>query len=102
MNTGPFEELNQADRECAIDCVAACAVLSARIPSVGKPLYDWLATEFASTHGVPKNVARYALRAIGQKLYGSDWGFTVTKKEDKLITVFVSEEAENPGAILNN
>jgi hypothetical protein len=100
MNTGPFEELNQADRECAIDCVAAVTVLAARIPSVGKPLFDWLATEFASTHGIPKSLVNQALRQIGQQLFKSDWGFSVTKKDDKLITLFLPTEQKD--AIMKN
>jgi hypothetical protein len=99
-----FEELNQTDRECAIDCAIAATVLAARIPSCGKPLYDWLITEFASTYNLPKNAARSALRDISQQLYKTDWGFSVTKKEEKLITLFVPVEAsgDGDGAVLKN
>jgi hypothetical protein len=90
-----FEDLNQADRECAIDCAVAAVILASRIPSVGKPLYDWLTTEFATTYNLPKNAVRYILRDIGQSLYGTDWAFSVTKKEEKLITLFVPVEASS-------
>jgi hypothetical protein len=102
----PFDELNETDRACAIDCVVACTVLAARIPACGKPLFDWLTTEFASQYGVPKNVIRYVLRHIGQTLYSTDWGFTATKKNEKLVTLFVPEGAQkkdgDADVILNN
>jgi hypothetical protein len=99
-----FEELNQADQECAIDCAVAATVLAARIPSVGKPLYDWLASEFATTYNLPNNIVRSVLHDIGQTLYKTDWGFSVTKKEEKLITLFVPVEAssDGAGAVSNN
>jgi hypothetical protein len=91
----PFEELNQADRECAIDCAVAATVLAARIPNVSKPLFDYLIAEFAAAYNLPQNSVRYALRDIGQTLYDTDWGFLVTKKEEKLITLFVPAEASS-------
>jgi hypothetical protein len=95
----PFEELNETDRECAIDCAVAVTVLAARIPSVSKPLYDYLITEFAAAYNLPKNSVRYALRDIGQTLYDTDWGFSVTKKEEKLITLFVpADSGDGAGA----
>lgn len=97
-----FEELNEADRESAIDCAIAAVILASRIPSVGKPLYDWLTTEFASTYNLPKNVVRSILREVGQTLYKTDWGFSVTKKDEKLITLFVPVQASGDGAVLNN
>jgi hypothetical protein len=92
---GPFEELNKSDRESAIDCTVATVILASRIPSCGKPLYDWLITEFASTYGLPKNAVRWALRDIGQRLYGTDWAFSVTKREERVITLFLP--VKSPG-----
>jgi hypothetical protein len=100
-----FEELNQADRECAIDCAVAAVILASRIPNVGKPLYDWLITEFANTYNLPQDAVRYALRNIGQSLHDTDWGFSVTKKEERLITLFVPVEAsggDGDKVVLNN
>jgi hypothetical protein len=97
-----FEELNQADRQRAIDCAIAVAILSTRIPAAGKPLYDWLAAEFATTYNLPKNAVRSVLRDIGQQLYKTDWGFSVTKKEEKLITLFVPVESSGGDGAGNN
>ena len=98
-----FEELNQTDRECAIDCTVATVILASRIPSCSKPLYDWLITEFATTYNLPRNAVRWALRDIGQRLYGTDWAFSVAKKDEKVITVFTpAKPSAGDGVVLNN
>jgi hypothetical protein len=84
----PFDQLNEADQKAAIDIGICVAVLGARIPSCGKPLFDYVATEFVSCYSLPPNIAKYALREVGQSLFSSEWTFTIEKTGQGLVTTF--------------
>lgn len=102
MISEPFNELNETDKQRAIDCAVAVVILSTRIPTVGKSLHEWLIAEFANSYKLPAQVVRYALRHIGEALYDSDWAYSVTKQDQKLITVFEPAEEGPQGAISLN
>jgi hypothetical protein len=93
----PFEQLNDEDRMAAIDVAIAAVLIGLRIPSTGKPLYDWIATEFSSCRSLPPNVVKYALRSLGQELYGQDWTMTIEKRGGGLVTKFVPQGAGGNG-----
>lgn len=95
----PFEQLSEADQKAAIDIGVCVAVLGTRVPSCGKPLFDYVATEFVSSYNLPPNIAKYALRQIGRSLYTSNWTFTVEKRGNELVTRFErpgNEDGHNP------
>ena len=91
----PFDELSEADQKAAIDIGICVSVLGARIPSCGRPLFDYIATEFVSCYSLPPNIAKYALRQIGQSLFNTEWTFTVEKTSDGLVTTFTPVEQNN-------
>jgi hypothetical protein len=84
----PFEQLGAEDQKAAIDVGVCVTVLGTRVPSCGKPLFDFVATEFVSSYKLPPNMGKYALRQMGRSLFDSDWTFTVEKKGDALVTRF--------------
>lgn len=87
-----FNELSPKDQQAAIDLAVSTIVIGLRIPSTGKPLYDWMATEFASTHGLPPNKVKYALRGLGQTLLKENWELIITKDGQGVTTSFTSEQ----------
>jgi hypothetical protein len=91
--TGPYEQLNDADQKAAMDVAIATVLISLQIPSAGQPLYDYLVAEFSKSHGLPRQVVRYALRHLGQALYSQDWTLTVQKAESKVVTKFTPDSA---------
>ena len=95
QNSDAFEQLNHKDQKSAIDLAVATIVVGLRIPSTGKPLYDWMATEFASTYSIPPNVAKYALRSLGRRLMDQNWELTITKNGDGVTTSFTPEDRED-------
>lgn len=84
-----FDSLNDDDQKAGIDVGVATALIGLRIPSTGKPLYDYIVTEFASCRTLPPNTVKYALRSIGQSLLKSDWKMTIEKQHGRLVTTFV-------------
>ena len=90
----PFMQLNKEDQSAAIDVAVATILIGLRISSTGKPLYDWLATEFASCRSLPPNVVKYALRSLGTGLLRQNWTLTIEKQGDGLITKFTPENKE--------
>jgi hypothetical protein len=88
MPDKPFDQLSAADQKAAIDVGICVSVLGTRIPSCGKPLFDYIASEFVASHTLPANIVKYALRQIGQSLFDSNWEFTVKKLGSELITEF--------------
>jgi hypothetical protein len=99
-----FSQLNAEDQKAAIDVAVAAVLIGLRIPSTGKPLYDWMATEFASTRSLPPNVVKYALRSLGQALFRQNWTLIIEKDKDGIITKFTPEwkEGDDGDQILQN
>lgn len=96
-----FEELGEDDQMAAIDVAVATVLVGLRIPSTGKPLYDWVATEFASCRTLPPNVVKYALRHLGQSLYVQDWTLVIEKHGKEVVTKFSRPiSGENGQAII--
>jgi hypothetical protein len=93
--TEPSEQLNEEDQMAAIDVAIAAVLIGLRIPSAGKPLYDFLGSEFASSRGLPPNVVRYALRHLGQGLFAQDWTLVIEKRGAAVITKFSHPETSN-------
>lgn len=89
-----FDQLSEEDQKAAIDVAVAAIVIGLRIPSTGKPLYDWMATEFTSCRGLPANVVKYALRSLGGSLLKQNWELTITKNGEGITTVFTPESEE--------
>ena len=88
-HTDPFDELGPDDQKAAIDVAIAAILIGMRIPSPGQQqLHDWIATEFAGTHGLPSNKAKYALRSVGRTLVEEDWRLTITKEGPTFTTKF--------------
>jgi hypothetical protein len=93
-----FSQLGKEDQKAAIDVAVAAIVIGLRIPSTGKPLYDWMATEFTSCRGLPANVVKYALRSLGQGLLKENWTLTVEKDGEGISTRFVPIKKEGPNS----
>lgn len=101
----PFNELGPEDQKAAIDIAIAAILIGLRIQSTGKPLYDWIASEFASSRTLPPNVVRYALRHLGRALAHEDWALVIEKKGEALTTKFTpgalneaaAQDSEAPG-----
>lgn len=88
----PFSQLSSADQKDAIDIGVALTLLGSRLPSTGKPLFDYVATEFVSCYRLPHNLGRHVLRDVGHALIGGDWTLTIVKKGDEIVTSFSKEE----------
>jgi hypothetical protein len=84
----PFNELSDQDQKAAIDVAVAAVLIGLRIPTAGKPLYDYVATEFSSSRTLPPNIVRYALRSLGRTLFKQDWTMTITKTSEEVTTHF--------------
>lgn len=93
-----FNQLSEEDQKAAIDVAVAAIIIGLRIPSTGKPLYDWMATEFASSRGLPPNVVKYALRSVGEGLLKQNWSLTIEKDGEGLMTKFTPEKKEGPNS----
>jgi hypothetical protein len=96
-----FEQLGEKDQKAAINVAIGTILIGMQISSAGQQLYDWLATEFASSNGLPSNVVKYALRKLGQRLYKEDWTFYVEKSGDQITAHFTpigesEDEPKNP------
>jgi hypothetical protein len=89
--TRPFDQLNPEDQMAAIDVAVSTVLIGLRIPSANKPLYDFIATEFASCRQLPANVVRYALRSLGRELFDQDWTLTIEKREGRVVTKFSTQ-----------
>jgi len=87
-----FSQLATEDQKAAIDVAVSAILIGLRIPSTGKPLYDWMATEFSSCRSLPPNVVKYALRSLGQGLLSQNWTLTIEKDGEGIITKFVPEK----------
>ena len=87
-----FEQLSEEDQKAAIDVAVATILIGLRIPSTGKPLYDWIATEFTSSRSLPANVVKYALRSLGRSLAAQNWEMVIKKDGEGLTTVFTPEQ----------
>jgi hypothetical protein len=86
--TRPFDQLSPEDQRAAIDVAVSTVLIGLRIPSVDKPLYDFIATEFANSRQLPANVVRYALRSLGRELFDQNWTLTIEKHGDGVTTKF--------------
>lgn len=87
-NSDPFNQLSSEDQKRAIDVGIAAILIGLRIPSTGKPLYDYVASEFSSCYSIPANLARYALRSLGRNLTAQDWTLIIQKEGETLVTKF--------------
>lgn len=87
-HTDPFDQLGPDDKKAAIDVAVAAILIGLRIPSTGKPLYDWMATEFSGCHSLPLNMVRYALRSVGKSLATQNWELTIKKNGPEVTTSF--------------
>jgi hypothetical protein len=83
-----FTQLNDADQKAAIDVSIATVILGLRISSTGQALYDWVATEFATSRTIPANLTKYALRELGEVLLKEDWTLLIQKSGDQVTTEF--------------
>jgi hypothetical protein len=92
----PFEQLSEDDQKAAIDVCVSAVLLGLRIPTTGKPLYDWIATEFANCRTLPPNVVKYALRSLGKELYVQDWTMTIEKRGNGVATEFSTRVSGGP------
>lgn len=90
-NSKPFDQLSEDDQKAATDVAVATVVIGLRIPTAGKQLYDFIATEFASCRTIPRNIAKYSLRGLGESLFEQNWTMTITKKQGKVTTFFTPE-----------
>ena len=97
-----FEELSRKDQEAAIDAAIAVILLGVRIPTVGKELHDYIATEFTSCHGLPRNVVKYAFRSLGQSLFKDNWTLIIQKSGKGLTTKFAAEPIKNGDSLNEN
>lgn len=101
MKNDAFSQLNEEDQKAAVDVAIAAILIGLRIPSTGKPLYDWMATEFTSCRGLPANVVKYALRSLGKSLAVEDWSLVITKDGESIVTKFTPVKKEgNDGQIV--
>lgn len=87
-HTDPFNQLNADDQKCAIDVAIAAVLIGVRIPATGKPLYDYIATEFSASRTIPSNLAKYALRSLGRSLTHQDWTLQIEKEGEEIVTSF--------------
>src|SRR4029077_1616812 len=90
----PFNQLNKEDQKAAIDVAVAAILIGLRISSTGKPLYDWMANEFASCRGLPANVVKYALRSLGRSLLKQNWSLTIEKDGEGIMTKFTPKRKD--------
>lgn len=93
----PFEQLSDDDQKAAIDVAVALTILGTRIPTLQKPLTDFIVTEFTSCYGLPRNIVKYAFRELGANLFRQDWNLTATKAGPKLTTQFTPLETSGGG-----
>jgi len=82
-----FDQLSLGDQKCAIDISIAALIIGTRL-GADKALYDYVLAEFARSQTIPANLAKYALRSLGENLFKQDWSFTVTKKGSELAAQF--------------
>ena len=92
-----FTQLNDADQKAAIDVSIATVLLGLRISSTGQALYDWVATEFATSRTIPANLTKYALRELGAVLLKEDWTLMVEKTGEQITTHFTPVRKSNDG-----
>jgi hypothetical protein len=95
LESDAFNQLGPEDQKAAIDVAIAAVLIGLRISTTGKPLYDWMATEFAATHNIPPNVAKYALRSLGRGLTAQNWTLIINKDGEGVTTQFKPEKKEN-------
>src|SRR4029077_1830466 len=87
-----FDALNELDQKAAIDVAVGLVVIGLRITTIDKALYDFIATEFSSSRGLPSNPVKYALRSLGRRLYEQDWTMTIEKTGKGVTTHFAPVE----------
>lgn len=101
--SNPFNQLSDEDQAAAIDVAISAVLIGLRMPSAGKPLYDYIATEFAASRGLPANIVRYALRNLGRDLYDQDWTMTITKTGPAMKTHFTPDKPfQSDGEIIQH
>jgi hypothetical protein len=86
-----FTQLNDDDQKAAVDVSVATVVLGLRISSTGQALYDWVATEFATSRSIPSNLTKYALRDLGKVLLKEDWTLLIEKSGEQVTTHFTPQ-----------
>jgi hypothetical protein len=59
-----------------------------RINAPSKLVYDYIASEFASSRSLPPNVVKYALRSLGRRLFEQDWTIVIEKTGKGVVTTF--------------
>lgn len=97
-NLKPFEQLSVDQQKVAIDLVAACSVIVTRLPSISQEVFKAIETEFAAQYDAPANIARYAMRSLGQTLFQTEWTWTATKGDDNVLATYFTQEPESlPG-----
>lgn len=94
MKTSPFEELSVEMQKAATDVGCLATALGVRLPSAGKPLFDFVCEEFLKSYALG-NSGKYALREVGKELWNSDWEFTITKRGKRLVTKFEKLQGGN-------
>jgi hypothetical protein len=99
-NAKPFDQLSETDQRVAIDIACAMSVLVTRLPQL--KVGDAVMTEFAHQFELPSNLAKYALRQVGQTLFKTTWEFGVSKEEDGTVSTYfkqgetVDQDGPNP------
>ena len=96
-NLKPFEQLSVDQQKVAIDLVVACSLIVTRLPSINVEAFKAIERDFAAKYDVPANVARYALRSLGQTLFQSAWNCMITKDTESNIATHFQQGSESPG-----
>lgn len=94
----PFEELSVDQQKVAIDLVVACSLIVTRLPTISQEVFKAIEAEFAAQYDAPANIARYAMRSLGNTMFETEWTCTVTKGDDNVLATHFKQEPESlPG-----
>jgi hypothetical protein len=88
-NPKPFEDLSPTDQVVAIEIAVVASLLITRLPAASDLIFDAISKEFAAFYDIRSNIAKYALRSLGQTLFNTQWTFSIIKDaQGNILTSF--------------
>jgi hypothetical protein len=96
MDLKPFDKLDETQQRCCIDIAIGIAVIAARVPGFGKPLFKAISDQWAQSANLDPNHCKYALTGVSNQLFNSSWEFHVHKEGESMVCRFV-KHAGNAG-----
>jgi hypothetical protein len=97
MKPSKLDELGSNDQKLAIDVAVAASLLVARLPNMSEVFFDALVSEYSHQQNLPKATSRANMRAIGMKLFKTDWELVITKEGAEIRSVFTPKPVSAGG-----